>query len=353
MNGGVVELNSGISRRYNDGYDYEMQPNADYQVQQSHGHGGYDSYGNLLPHQGHQPNSAVFQEDRHHHFPMVPSFAAASSVNMSRPGFGQSAPQVLYNGGSVLRNMESAGYYNEHNMFTNGDWNQRNGLWAVNPDTTYSEVIQQIYAASSPMTTASNLDAALPSGQSLDATPDSPTLRSSTPGGDGGTGEAETFEMKSISCISTTDSGALRPSSSFLTRRATLPATTFAIRYLSDSTKKTIEDAILNNKLVVFMKGTPNAPQCGFSRAVMQILTVQGVDMDNSLKSFNILADDDLRSAVKEYSSWPTFPQVYINNEFVGGCDIMLNMHQSGELETLLLKEGLIQPESEEKPPRS
>ncbi|KAF9164986.1 monothiol glutaredoxin grx5 [Mortierella sp. AD011] len=143
---------------------------------------------------------------------------------------------------------------------------------------------------------------------------------------------------------------ALRPSSHILTRRAALPASNFAVRYLSESTKKTIEDAVTQNKLVVFMKGTPDAPQCGFSRAVMQILAVQGVDMQNSLKSFNILADEELRSGIKEYSSWPTIPQVYINGEFIGGCDIMLNMHQSGELEKLLVKEGLVLPEPEENP---
>ncbi|KAG0003183.1 monothiol glutaredoxin grx5 [Entomortierella chlamydospora] len=147
-----------------------------------------------------------------------------------------------------------------------------------------------------------------------------------------------------------TATSALRPSSHILTRRAALPASSFAVRYLSESTKKTIEDAVTQNKLVVFMKGTPDAPQCGFSRAVMQILTVQGVDMQNSLKSFNILADEELRSGIKEYSSWPTIPQVYINGEFIGGCDIMLNMHQSGELEKLLVKEGLILPEPEENP---
>ncbi|KAF8924434.1 thioredoxin-like protein [Dissophora ornata] len=147
-----------------------------------------------------------------------------------------------------------------------------------------------------------------------------------------------------------TTTSALRLNNRILTHRAALPATSFAVRHLSDSTKKTIEDAIAQNKLVVFMKGTPDAPQCGFSRAVMQILTVQGVDMQNSLKSFNILADEELRSGIKEYSSWPTIPQVYINGEFVGGCDIMLNMHQSGDLESLLVKEGLVQPEPEENP---
>ncbi|KAG0039843.1 monothiol glutaredoxin grx5 [Podila clonocystis] len=131
--------------------------------------------------------------------------------------------------------------------------------------------------------------------------------------------------------LRTASSLALRPSGHILTRRTALPATAFAVRHLSDSTKKTIEDAITQNKLVVFMKGTPDAPQ-------------------NSLKSFNILADEELRSGIKEYSSWPTIPQVYVNGEFVGGCDIMLSMHQSGELEKLLLKEGLVEPEVEENP---
>ncbi|KAF9281618.1 monothiol glutaredoxin grx5 [Mortierella alpina] len=143
---------------------------------------------------------------------------------------------------------------------------------------------------------------------------------------------------------------ALRPSSHILTRRAALPATAFAVRHLSDSTKKTIEDAITQNKLVVFMKGTPDAPMCGFSRAVMQILDAQGVDLQNSLKSFNILADEELRSGIKEYSSWPTIPQVYVNGEFIGGCDIMMSMYKSGELEKLLVKEGLAEAEPEENP---
>ncbi|KAF9578254.1 monothiol glutaredoxin grx5 [Lunasporangiospora selenospora] len=138
--------------------------------------------------------------------------------------------------------------------------------------------------------------------------------------------------------------------SHILTRRAALPATTFAVRHLSDSTKKVIEDAISGNKLVVFMKGTPRAPMCGFSRAVMQIFDVQGVDMEKSLKSFNILEDEELRSGIKEFSSWPTIPQVYINGEFVGGCDIMVTMHQNGELEELLIKEGLVEPETEAHP---
>ncbi|OCF44193.1 Grx4 family monothiol glutaredoxin [Kwoniella heveanensis CBS 569] len=101
--------------------------------------------------------------------------------------------------------------------------------------------------------------------------------------------------------------------------------------------------AVHKNPLVVFMKGSPEAPQCGFSRAVCQILDVQGVPREK-IVSYNCLEDQELRSAIKEYSEWPTIPQVYIKGEFVGGCDIILGMHQSGELENLLIKEGLAPP---------
>ncbi|KAL7424193.1 monothiol glutaredoxin grx5 [Cryptotrichosporon argae] len=112
-------------------------------------------------------------------------------------------------------------------------------------------------------------------------------------------------------------------------------------RYLSDQARKLIDDAVTANPLVVFMKGTPEQPQCGFSRAVCQILDVQGVPREK-LKSFNCLEDQALREGIKEYSDWPTIPQVYVKGEFVGGCDIVLSMHQSGELEKLLVKEGLV-----------
>jgi monothiol glutaredoxin len=78
-------------------------------------------------------------------------------------------------------------------------------------------------------------------------------------------------------------------------------------------------------------------------------MQVQGVDF-NDVQTFNVLADDDLRQGIKEYSEWPTIPQVYINGEFVGGCDILLNMHQSGDLEDLLVKEKIIPEEIEEEP---
>ncbi|KAG9290896.1 hypothetical protein G9A89_011046 [Geosiphon pyriformis] len=89
------------------------------------------------------------------------------------------------------------------------------------------------------------------------------------------------------------------------------------------------------------MKGTPDAPQCGFSRAVVQILDAQGVDA-KQIKAYNVLEDQDLRNGIKEYSSWPTIPQVYLKGVFVGGCDILLQMHQSGELETLLKEKELV-----------
>ncbi|RIB07533.1 thioredoxin-like protein [Gigaspora rosea] len=109
-------------------------------------------------------------------------------------------------------------------------------------------------------------------------------------------------------------------------------------RSLSNGLKQTLDE---KNDVVLFMKGTPDSPQCGFSRAVVQILNTQGVDFKR-IKTFNVLEDQELREGIKEYSKWPTVPQVYIKGEFIGGCDIMLNMHQSGELEDLLVKEGLI-----------
>ncbi|KAJ1551454.1 monothiol glutaredoxin grx5, partial [Nowakowskiella sp. JEL0078] len=91
--------------------------------------------------------------------------------------------------------------------------------------------------------------------------------------------------------------------------------------------------------VTVFMKGTKFAPQCGFSRAVAQVMEIQGVTNYNDV---NVLADEEIRSGIKEFSNWPTIPQVYVKGEFVGGCDIVVNMHKSGELEELLIKEGVL-----------
>lgn len=106
-------------------------------------------------------------------------------------------------------------------------------------------------------------------------------------------------------------------------------------------------DVVNKNKIVVFMKGTPDAPQCGFSKYVIQILSMHGCEDFNT---FNVLDDDVLRSRVKEFSNWPTIPQIYINGEFIGGFDILLQMHQGGdlieELEKIGHRSALIDAES-------
>ncbi|CEL61777.1 Monothiol glutaredoxin-5, mitochondrial OS=Lachancea kluyveri GN=GRX5 PE=3 SV=1 [Rhizoctonia solani AG-1 IB] len=93
------------------------------------------------------------------------------------------------------------------------------------------------------------------------------------------------------------------------------------------------------------MKGTPDIPQCGFSRAVIQILGLHEVPKEK-MQTYNVLEDQELRNSIKEYSEWPTIPQLYVNGQFVGGCDIVMNMHQSGELEELLEKNEVIPPVS-------
>ncbi|GIL75820.1 hypothetical protein Vretimale_5537 [Volvox reticuliferus] len=96
--------------------------------------------------------------------------------------------------------------------------------------------------------------------------------------------------------------------------------------------KKSIDSLIERNNIVVFMKGSPQFPQCGFSNTVVQILNTLGAKYE----AVDILADPRLRSGMKVYSQWPTFPQVYINGEFFGGCDIMIGAYQSGELKEIL-----------------
>ena len=92
-----------------------------------------------------------------------------------------------------------------------------------------------------------------------------------------------------------------------------------------------IKKDIAENDVVLFMKGTPMFPQCGFSAAVVQVLSQAGV----KFKGVNVLADDGLRNGIKEFANWPTIPQLYVKGEFVGGCDIVREMAQSGELEEL------------------
>lgn len=94
------------------------------------------------------------------------------------------------------------------------------------------------------------------------------------------------------------------------------------------------------------MKGTPEAPQCGFSRASVQVLGLQGVD-PAKFAAFDVLSDAELRAGIKEYSDWPTIPQLYVAGEFVGGCDILVSMHQGGELAKLLEEKDVLAPEAE------
>jgi monothiol glutaredoxin len=116
-----------------------------------------------------------------------------------------------------------------------------------------------------------------------------------------------------------------------------------AKRFISTAMKSEIEQLSSQSKILVFMKGTRESPQCGFSRAVVQILNLHNVPY----QTVNILESEEIRTAIKEYNNWPTIPQVMVNGEFVGGCDIMLNMHKTGELETLLIKEGLLEEVAE------
>jgi monothiol glutaredoxin len=89
-----------------------------------------------------------------------------------------------------------------------------------------------------------------------------------------------------------------------------------------------LESLINGHKVMLFMKGTKHFPACGFSNAVVQILGKEGVPFE----TFNILADAEVRQGLKEFSSWPTFPQLYVDGKFIGGCDIVTELHQSGEL---------------------
>ncbi|WP_342240978.1 Grx4 family monothiol glutaredoxin [Inquilinus sp. OTU3971] len=98
-----------------------------------------------------------------------------------------------------------------------------------------------------------------------------------------------------------------------------------------------IRSDIAGTDVVVYMKGTPVFPQCGFSAAVVQVLTHLGVPF----KGIDILADPSLRQGIKEFSNWPTIPQVYVKGEFVGGCDIVREMFQTGELQELLEGKGI------------
>ena len=102
---------------------------------------------------------------------------------------------------------------------------------------------------------------------------------------------------------------------------------------MDEATKNTIQEHIDNNDVCLFMKGTPDAPQCGFSMAVTNMLKL----LELNFHSVNVLEDQKIREGIKVYSDWPTIPQLYIKKEFVGGCDIVKEMYENGELKKLSL----------------
>ena len=106
---------------------------------------------------------------------------------------------------------------------------------------------------------------------------------------------------------------------------------------MDENTKNIIQDHIDNNEVCLFMKGTPDAPQCGFSMAVSNMLKV----LEVNFKGVNVLEDQNMREGIKVYSDWPTIPQLYIKKEFVGGCDIVKEMYANGELKKVLEDKGI------------
>ena len=98
---------------------------------------------------------------------------------------------------------------------------------------------------------------------------------------------------------------------------------------MNPETQQQIKDLVTQNKIMVFMKGNRLMPQCGFSNQVVQILNILGVPYETS----DVLADQEIRQGIKEYSSWPTIPQVYIGGEFIGGSDVMTELYKNGELQ--------------------
>ncbi|MFQ5519087.1 MAG: Grx4 family monothiol glutaredoxin [Mariprofundus sp.] len=101
---------------------------------------------------------------------------------------------------------------------------------------------------------------------------------------------------------------------------------------MSNAVQQQIDEAVKNNDVILFMKGTPDFPQCGFSQRVAAILSEYNVPF----AAVNILLDEAIRQGIKDYSDWPTIPQLYVKSEFIGGCDIVTEMHASGELQELL-----------------
>tara|TARA_B100001115_G_C15414444_1_gene194183 strand:- start:126 stop:461 length:336 start_codon:yes stop_codon:yes gene_type:complete len=106
---------------------------------------------------------------------------------------------------------------------------------------------------------------------------------------------------------------------------------------MDDKTKDIIKKHIDDNEVCLFMKGTPEAPQCGFSMAVSNMLKI----LEINFKGINVLEDQSIREGIKIFSDWPTIPQLYIKKEFIGGCDIVKEMYESGELKKILDAKGI------------
>jgi len=106
---------------------------------------------------------------------------------------------------------------------------------------------------------------------------------------------------------------------------------------MDDQTKNLIKNHIDNNEVCLFMKGTPDAPQCGFSMAVTNMLKL----LEVNFQSVNVLEDQNIREGIKVFSDWPTIPQLYIKKEFIGGCDIVKEMYENGELKKVLDSKGV------------
>ena len=106
---------------------------------------------------------------------------------------------------------------------------------------------------------------------------------------------------------------------------------------MDDQTKNLIQSHIDSNEICLFMKGTPDAPQCGFSMAISNMLKI----LEVKYKGVNVLESQSLREGIKEFSDWPTIPQVYIKGEFVGGCDIVKEMYENGELKKFFENKGI------------
>lgn len=106
---------------------------------------------------------------------------------------------------------------------------------------------------------------------------------------------------------------------------------------MSDDIHSSIDSAVKGNDVLLFMKGTPTFPQCGFSSVVVQVLDYLGVEY----QAVNVLEDQGVREGIKTYSSWPTIPQLYVKGEFVGGCDIIKEMFEAGELKEFMTEKGI------------